>query len=126
MLRASKNVSQQDLLKVTLRFRPDRIITGEVRGGDALTLLKSWNTVHSGGICTLHANSAVEALTRLEQMIGEASDGDMADLISNTVDLVIFIEKNKGMPKRKVKEIMQVKSNNHQASSHYETIFLTH
>ena len=79
MLRASKNVSQQDLLKVTLRFRLDRIITGEVRGGDALTLLKSWNTGHSGGICTLHANSAVEALTRLEQMIGmigEVSDGD--------------------------------------------------
>jgi type IV secretion system protein VirB11 len=125
ILRASKDVSQQDLLKVTLRLRPDRIITGEVRGGEALTLLKSWNTGHPGGICTLHANSAIEALTRLEQMIGEVSDGDMADFISNTVDLVIFIEKNKGTPKRKVKEMMQVNSNNHQTSNHYETVFLT-
>lgn len=126
IMRASKDVSQQDLLKVTLRFRPDRIITGEVRGGEALTLLKSWNTGHPGGICTLHANSAVEALTRLEQMIGEVSNGDMTEFISNTVDLVIFIEKNKGIPKRKVKEIMQVKNTDQTASSTYDTTFLTH
>jgi type IV secretion system protein TrbB len=126
ILRASKDVSQQDLLKVTLRLRPDRIITGEVRGGEALNLLKSWNTGHPGGICTLHANSAIEALTRLEQMIGEVSNGDMSDFIANTVDLVIFIEKIKEMPKRKVREMMRVEKNDNQASTNYQTTFLTH
>ena len=124
-MRTSKDVSQQDLLKVTLRFRPDRIITGEVRGGEALILLKSWNTGHPGGVCTLHANSAIEALTRLEQMIGEVTTGDMRDFISSTVDLVVFITKLKEAPKRKVTEMMQVKSHHRQVSSDYEIVFLT-
>ena len=125
ILRASKDVSQQDLLKVTLRLRPDRIITGEVRGGEALTLLKSWNTGHPGGICTLHANSAMEALTRLEQMIGEVSGSDMTGFIANTVDLVIFIEKIKDAPKRKVTEMMQVEKKAIKASVNYSTRFLS-
>jgi RHS repeat-associated protein len=62
---------------MTLRLRPDRILIGEVRGPEALALLKAWNTGHPGGLATLHANSAADALRRLEDLIGErrAIDG---------------------------------------------------
>ena len=62
-----------DLVRDTLRLRPDRIIIGEVRDGSALDLLKAWNTGHPGGLATIHANSAAEALTRLEDLIGEVT-----------------------------------------------------
>ncbi len=67
-------VSLADLVRSTLRLRPDRIIVGEVRGPEALDLLKAWNTGHPGGIATVHANSARAALYRLEQLIQEAVD----------------------------------------------------
>ena len=54
-----------------MRLRPDRIIVGEVRGGEALALLKAWNTGHPGGVCTVHANSARAGLNRVEQLIAE-------------------------------------------------------
>ena len=60
--------SLADLVRSTLRLRPDRIIIGEVRGGEALDMLKAWNTGHPGGIATVHANSAASALARLEQL----------------------------------------------------------
>ena len=60
-LRATDTVDMQRLLKATMRLRPDRIIVGEVRGGEALALLKAWNTGHPGGICTVHANSCARA-----------------------------------------------------------------
>src|SRR3546814_3853760 len=63
-------VSMADLVRSTLRLRPDRIIVGEVRGGEALDMLKAWNTGHPGGIATAHANSARSALYRIE--IGRA------------------------------------------------------
>ena len=66
-------ITLRDLVRSTLRLRPDRIIVGEVRGGEALDLLKAWNTGHPGGITTLHANSAPGALTRLEQLVEEAT-----------------------------------------------------
>ncbi|MCL1876393.1 MAG: P-type conjugative transfer ATPase TrbB [Synergistaceae bacterium] len=62
-------ITLNKLLRATMRLRPDRIIVGEVRGGEALDLLKSWNTGHPGGFGTIHANSAAAALTRLEQLI---------------------------------------------------------
>ncbi|MDR2017923.1 MAG: P-type conjugative transfer ATPase TrbB [Syntrophobacterales bacterium] len=68
-LRSRDHVSMNDLLKATMRLRPDRIIVGEVRGPEALTLLKAWNTGHPGGVATVHANSAKGGLTRLEQLI---------------------------------------------------------
>lgn len=58
-----------DALRTTLRFRPDRIVMGEVRGAEAYTLLKSWNTGHPGGIATIHANGVNEALYRFESCI---------------------------------------------------------
>jgi type IV secretion system protein VirB11 len=63
---SSEAVSMRKLLKTAMRYRPDRIIIGEVRGGEALDLLKSWNTGHPGGLATVHANDAPAALLRLE------------------------------------------------------------
>jgi len=104
ILRTSIDSSMQQLLRATMRLRPDRIIVGEVRGAEALALLKSWNTGHPGGIATLHANSADSGLVRLEQLIAESGiQADMKALIDEAVDLVIFIEKQGG--KRVIKEI---------------------
>ena len=63
-------VTMRDLVKNALRMRPDRIILGEVRGGEALDMLQAMNTGHEGSMCTLHANNPREALTRMENMVG--------------------------------------------------------
>lgn len=86
-----------DLVRSTLRLRPDRIIIGEVRGGEALDMLKAWNTGHPGGIATLHANSALAGLYRLEQLIGEASATIPHDLIAQAIDCVVFIARRGGV-----------------------------
>lgn len=85
-------VSMADLVRSTLRLRPDRIIVGEVRGPEALDMLKAWNTGHPGGIATVHANSARSALYRLEQLIQEAVVTVPRRLIAEAIDLVVFIE----------------------------------
>jgi type IV secretion system protein VirB11 len=81
----------RDLVRTTLRLRPDRIVVGEVRDGAALDVLKAWNTGHPGGLLTLHANSAADALTRLEDLCLEAAPANPARLIRSAVDLVVFI-----------------------------------
>jgi type IV secretion system protein VirB11 len=85
-------VTMADLVRSTLRLRPDRIIIGEVRGGEALDMLKAWNTGHPGGIATVHANSAPAALYRLEQLIQEVVTAVPRRLIAEAIDLVVFIE----------------------------------
>ncbi len=85
-----------DLVRSTLRLRPDRIIIGEVRGAEALDMLKAWNTGHPGGIATLHANSALGGLSRLEQLIGETSAQVPHDLIAETIDCVVYISRRAG------------------------------
>jgi type IV secretion system protein TrbB len=80
-----------DLVRSTLRLRPDRIIVGEVRGPEALDMLKAWNTGHPGGLTTVHANSAAAALTRLEQLVQEAVVTVPRALISEAIDLIVFI-----------------------------------
>jgi type IV secretion system protein VirB11 len=84
-------VTLTDLLRSTLRLRPDRIIIGEVRGPEALDLIKAWGTGHPGGIATLHAGSALGALLRLEQLIQEAVVTVPRALIAETVDLVAVL-----------------------------------
>jgi len=79
------------LIRSTLRLRPDRIIVGEVRGAEALDMLKAWNTGHPGGIATVHANSARAALYRLEQLVQEAVLTIPRRLIAEAIDLVVFI-----------------------------------
>jgi type IV secretion system protein VirB11 len=88
--------SLRDLVRSTLRLRPDRIIIGEVRGGEALDLLKAWNTGHPGGIATLHANSAPAALYRLEQLVQEAVVTVPRRLIAEAVDLIVHIRSRDG------------------------------
>ena len=84
-------VSLADLVRSTLRLRPDRIIVGEVRGAEALDMLKAWNTGHPGGIATLHANSARAALYRLEQLVQETVVSVPRRLIADAIDLIVFI-----------------------------------
>ena len=96
-----------DLVRSTLRLRPDRIIVGEVRGGEALDMLKAWNTGHPGGLSTLHANSAENALFRLEQLIQEAVPSVPKYLIADTIDLIVFIS-GRGSTRR-IKELIHVK-----------------
>jgi type IV secretion system protein VirB11 len=102
-----------DLLKATMRLRPDRIIVGEVRGGEALALLKAWNTGHPGGLSTVHANSPVHGLIRLEQLIQEAVTAIPRALIADAVDLVVFIEREgAGRKVSKISNVMGCDSNN--------------
>lgn len=87
----SGSVTLGDLVRSTLRLRPDRIIVGEVRGVEALDMLKAWNTGHPGGIATIHANSAKDGLHRLEQLVGEASAIVSRSLIASAIDVLVYI-----------------------------------
>nr|WP_271553333.1 P-type conjugative transfer ATPase TrbB [Bradyrhizobium sp. CCBAU 45394] len=83
--------SLSDLVRSSLRLRPDRIPVGEVRGSEALELLKAWGTGHPGGIGTIHAGTALGALRRLEQLIQEAVLTVPKALIAETIDLVAVL-----------------------------------
>jgi type IV secretion system protein VirB11 len=104
---ASETVTMRKLLKTAMRYRPDRIIIGEVRGGEALDLLKSWNTGHPGGFATVHANNAYSSLLRLEQLIAEVSVTPMQTLIAEAVNVVVYM-KEFGRLGRQVTEIIRV------------------
>jgi pilus assembly protein CpaF len=91
------HVSQRQLVINALRMRPDRIILGEVRGGEALDMLQAMNTGHDGSLTTLHANAPRDALTRLETMIQMAAtnigERAMRQQISSAIDLVIQLSR---------------------------------
>jgi len=106
--------SLADLVRSTLRLRPDRIIVGEVRGAEALDMLKAWNTGHPGGITTLHANSAASALIRLEQLVQEAVITVPRALIAEAIDLIVFMS-GRGAA-RKVENLLQLKGLDAQGS----------
>ncbi|APR53209.1 P-type conjugative transfer ATPase TrbB [Sphingomonas koreensis] len=95
----SAGVTMADLVRSTLRLRPDRIIVGEVRGREALDMLKAWNTGHPGGIATVHANSAVAALYRLEQLVQESVVAVPRRLIAGAIDMIVFIS-GRGLSRR--------------------------
>ncbi|MGL4314997.1 MAG: P-type conjugative transfer ATPase TrbB [Pseudomonas sp.] len=84
-------VSMRELVRATMRLRPDRVVVGEVRGGEALDLIKVWGTGHPGGIATIHAGSAPGALLRLEQLVLEVAVNPPRALIAEAVNVVIFI-----------------------------------
>src|SRR5437868_570690 len=84
-------VSLSDLVRSSLRLRPDRIPIGEVRGGEALDLLKAWGTGHPGGVGTIHAGTALGALRRLEQLLQEAVVTVPRALIAETIDLLVVL-----------------------------------
>jgi type IV secretion system protein VirB11 len=83
--------SLSDLVRSSLRLRPDRIPVGEVRGAEALELLKAWGTGHPGGIGTIHAGSAIGALRRLEQLIQEAVVTVPRALIAETINVIAVL-----------------------------------
>jgi len=83
--------SLSDLVRSSLRLRPDRIPIGEVRGAEALDLLKAWGTGHPGGVGTIHAGTALGALRRLEQLIQEAVITVPRELIAETIDVIAVL-----------------------------------
>jgi pilus assembly protein CpaF len=103
-------VSIRDLVKASLRHRPDRIIVGEVRGGEAFDLLQALNTGHSGAVSTLHASSAPRALTRLAHCILQSGVAlpyaASCSQIGDAIDVVVQIERREG--RRLVTEIVAV------------------
>jgi pilus assembly protein CpaF len=103
-------VSFDDLLKDALRFRPDRIILGEVRGVEARTLLDSFNTGHSGSLATIHANSAEKALRRFANLVmrnhAQSTITDVEAEIAEAVDLVVHVERQPGC--RRIHEVLQI------------------
>lgn len=106
-----------------LRYRPDRIIIGEVRDGTALDLLKAWNTGHPGGIATIHANNPESMLNRLCQLIEEIVPKAPRDLVAEAVDICVFIERNKQHPAgRHVGGIIIVKGIDSSGKWHLENL----
>lgn len=96
-----------DLVRDALRMRPDRIVVGEMRdGAAALETLKAWNTGHPGGLSTIHANSAPEALRRIEDLIAEVTSAAPQRLIAQAVDVVVHIRRTQSG--RKVEAILEV------------------
>ena len=107
--RTSAQVDLRRLLRTTLRMRGDRIIIGEVRGGEALDLLVAWNLGHPGGLSTLHANSAAEALLRLEMLVDMHPDAprNIPRFITEARPVIVHITRNPERG-RVVRELLEV------------------
>jgi pilus assembly protein CpaF len=112
-------VTFDDLLKAALRWRPDRIILGEVRGIEARTLLDSFNTGHAGSLATIHANSAAKALRRFANLVlrshSQASVEDIEAEIGGAVDYVIHVEREPG--RRMIREVLRLNGYDRAAQS---------
>lgn len=115
-MRTNLDTSMTMLVRSSMRKRPDRIIIGEVRGPEALDLLKAWNTGHPGGITTIHANSSYDALSRMDMLLLEAVERPMHRLIGDAVNVLIFIERTKIGPK--ITEILEVDRYNPKTSEY--------
>ncbi len=104
-------ITMRDLVRNSLRMRPDRIIIGEVRGSEAFDMLQAMNTGHEGSLTTLHANGPVDALNRLETMVlmgnMEIPVGAIRDYIKNAIDIVVNVERLSD-GRRKITEIDEV------------------
>ena len=110
MYETSPEVNLSDLVKLTLRMRPDRILIGEIRGGEALSLLESWNTGHPGGVATVHCNSAEDATNRVVTLVSKNKEAprNIEDMVGQILDVILFIEKDKTTGERCVKELVEV------------------
>ena len=106
-METSTQISMHDLVRGSLRMRPDRIVIGEVRDGIALDMLKAWNTGHPGGVCTVHANGAIATLHRIEDLVLESVINVPRSLILEAIDVVVYLERSKD-GSRKVKEVVYV------------------
>ena len=102
--------SMTDLVRTSLRMRPDRILVGEVRGPEAFDLLMAWNTGHEGGIATLHANNAQAGLARLVTLVSMHPNAPrlIEPLIGDAVDVLVHIARKEGGAGRIVREVLAV------------------
>lgn len=105
-MRTSDYANMQDLLKTCMRYRPDRIIIGEIRSGEALDLLTAWNSGHPGGISTIHSDTPEGGLKQLEQYIQRVSVSKQQELIAMTVNYLVVITKEENV--RKIKCIKEM------------------
>lgn len=110
-MEGENEITMQDLIKASLRMRPDRIIVGEVRGAEAMSMLQALSTGHSGSVSSIHANSCRDALRRLETMVLMGMDMPLAaiqGLIASSVDILIHLGRLT-TGKRKILEICELK-----------------
>lgn len=91
-MRTMRTFTMSDCLRSVLRMTPDRIVVGEVRGGEALALLDAWSTGHGGGCSTVHSNSAKDTLLRLENMTARVSQNPQQATIGQAVNLIIYLK----------------------------------
>lgn len=106
--KSEPEVTMRELVQMSMRLRPDRIVVGEVRDGAALEVLKAWNTGHPGGLLSLHANSAPDALMRLEDLCAEAGQANAQRTIASAVDLIVFMTRTgEG---RRISDIAEVRA----------------
>ena len=108
-LLAVGRVTMLDCLRASMRLKPTRIVVGEVRGREALSLLKAWNTGHPGGAASVHANDARSALIRLESLVAEATEAPQQQLIAEAINLVVFVDVEPAIAaRRKIREVAVV------------------
>ncbi len=105
-LRTNEFANITKCISSTMRLRPERIIVGEVRGGEALGLLTAWNSGHAGGFSTIHSDSADGGLKQLEQYIQYVSVNKQSELIGKAINLIIVLQRVNN--KRKVTSITEV------------------
>jgi type IV secretion system protein TrbB len=110
-LHTTSTIDLRRLVRSALRLQLDRLCIGEVRGAEALDLLKAWNVGARGGIATIHANDARSALIRLSTLVQEANVPPQPALIAEAIDLIVFIELQRG-GKRRVTEILRMEGLN--------------
>jgi pilus assembly protein CpaF len=120
------SITFDDLLKSALRWRPDRIILGEVRGIEARTLLDSLNTGHTGSLATIHANSAAKALRRFANLVlrshSQATFEDVEAEIGEAVDYVVHVEREPG--RRVVREVLRLEDYDRRTQQYkFETVY---
>lgn len=119
-------VTSRDLLKLSLRYRPDRILVGEVRGAEAYDLMQAANTGHDGVMATLHASSAAKGISRLENLI-MTSDVQwplpaIRNAIAETFNYIIFLARRNG--KRGIEQLLQMDSYDHSNSRYNYTLLI--
>ncbi|MGI9548524.1 MAG: CpaF family protein [Bdellovibrionales bacterium] len=116
-------VTIRDLVKSSLRLRPDRIIVGEVRGGEALELINAMNTGHKGCLGTVHANSSQDAIVRLESLAqgadSQLSEKALQQQISSAIDLVVQVSRFSDGSRRvaEVSEVLGIKNGTYQVQN---------
>ena len=120
------SITFDDLLKSALRWRPDRIILGEVRGIEARTLLDSLNTGHTGSLATIHANSAAKALRRFANLVlrshSQATFEDVEAEIGEAVDYVVHVEREPG--RRVIREVLRLQDYDRRTQQYkFETVY---